>query len=557
MRLFKIRYLFTAIGLLAATAGSGSAHATDNYCAGGSQLPVINASSDYEGSKYVASRAIDDNLNNWSRWTSKGQGESIILDLGSTKSINQVQVLWLEQGSRTSFFDVETSANGSDWQRVLSSAEAKDSSNMLNFNVQSTVAQYVKIIGQGNSSNEWNALIEARVIDCPNEIPPQSCTSLDNLLIDRAFSAYEYDANHSPDKAIDNSLSPASRWSSKGLGNSMTFELADESIVREIRAAFLKGDVRQSYFEIQTSKNNQDWTTVLSNGVAEGSLGPLRFDLTDSSAKFVKYIGMGNSATRWNSIVELNILGCGTTDNNVPSPPDQPSPTEPNNPGDNSIELIQQLFEIEGGEGNLSPIGPDNTLVFDAMKARHVTPNGNGWRHEYKMAKENRKDMYDTSEDFSARITPTLSTGSKTIVAQYHGGGLGTLVKVYISDTNEFGHDDSQSRNGIFDVYARLKTSSSQSETIVNFGTIRSGENFDLTITNREGLVSVSAMGMGDSLLVSNSDEAYFKFGNYLQAENPDNGNNVADNSDWEDFYSDQGIQESIIIFSNITYLQH
>lgn len=538
-------------------AGSGSAHAADSFCAGGSQLPVINASSDYEGSKYVASRAIDDNLNDWSRWTSKGQGESIVLDLGSIKSINQVQVLWLKQDSRTSFFDVETSINGSNWQRVLTGAKAENSSNMLSFNVQPTQAQYVKIIGQGNSSNQWNALIEARVIDCPNEIPPQSCSSLDNLLIDRAFSAYEYDANYSPDKAIDNSLSPTSRWSSKGLGNSITFELADESLIREISIAFLQGDVRQSYFEIQTSKNNQDWATVLSNGVAEGSLGLLRFNVTDSSAKYVKYIGMGNSASRWNSIVELNILGCGTTDNNVPSPPDQPIPTQPNNPGNDSIELIQQLFDLEGGDNNLSPIGPNNTLVFNALRARHVTPNGNGWRHEYKMAKEHRKDMYDTSEDFSARITPTLTNGSKTIVAQYHGGGLGTLVKIYISDTNEFGHDDSQSRNGIFDVYARLRTSSSQSETVVNFGTIRSGESFDLTITNQEGLVSVSAMGSGDSILVSDSNEAYFKFGNYLQAQNPDNGIDVDNSSNWEDFYNDQGIQESNIIFSNITYVQH
>ncbi len=321
MRLIWIRYLLTAIGLLGAMTSSGSAHAADSFCPGGFQHTVIKASSDYEGSKYVASRAIDDNLSNWSRWTSQGPSESIILDLGSNKSIDQVQALWLNQEIRTTLFDVETSSNGSDWQRILTGAEAKDSYNMLTFDVQPTHARYIKIINQGNSSTQRDSLIEVRIIDCPSESLPQNCTSLDNLHIDRAFSAYGYDANYSPSRATDNSLNSNSRWSSKGLGNSIIFELTNESIAREIRVAFLKGDVRQTYFEIQTSKNNQDWTTVLSNGIAEGSLGLLRFNVTDSSAKYVKYIGMGNSASRWNSIVELNILGCGTATDNSPHSP--------------------------------------------------------------------------------------------------------------------------------------------------------------------------------------------------------------------------------------------
>ena len=277
--------------------------------------------------------------------------------------------------------------------------------------------------------------------------------------------------------------------------------------------------------------------------MAEAAQGMIDFDVKESKAKYVKIIGYGNSTSLWNSIIEVDIFGCG-----------EKYVIEPKVDNSESIALIQSLFDLEGGDDILNPYRNDNSLVFDALKSQHVTENGHGWRHELKMAKDNRKDMYNTSESFSAQITPSLSSGAKTIALQYHGGDTGTLVKLYVSDTNESKHDDSSANNGIFDVYARLRTHQSKSETVVNFGTIRSGESFDFKIVNKRGDVTVSAMGTTQQMKVANSDGSYLKFGNYLQAQDAETGKDVKSSKDWANFYKKAGITKSVITFSNVNY---
>lgn len=382
---------------------------------------------------------------------------------------------------------------------------------------------------------------------------PGTCSELNNLTIIGAQDDGSYDASYSPSRAFDGGLDTESRWSSDGLNKAITFELAGTGTVRSMSTAWFKANVRTAYFDVQTSTNNSSWTTVLSNGTASGTEALVTIDLQDSSARYVRIVGQGNSAGTWNSLIEARFLGCGDT-SEPPQPTPTPTPTSSPNPDNDSIELIQSLFDLEGGDNDLNPYQSDDSLVFDALAARHVTSSGNGWRHELKMAEENRLAMYDTDESISADITAELSDGAKTIVAQYHASGTGTIVKIYVSDTNESNHDDSTALNGIFDVYARLKPPGSSSEVIVNFGTIRSGDTFDLSIINDRGNVTVSSMGVTENMRVDDSDESYLKFGNYLQAQDPETNDDIEDSDDWADFYSDTGITETVITFRNVEY---
>ena len=432
---------------------------------------------------------------------------------------------------------------------MLTGAIAQGSLGYLSFDLQPSSARYVKIVGQGNSVTSWNSITEVQISGCEETNTPTSgrCNRMDNLAIDRATSPDSHNQNYSPSRAIDNNLGSDSRWSSKGSGRSITLELSERSTVRRIATAWHKGDIRQAFFDVRTSTNNQDWQTVLSQATAQGTRGMIEFDVLQSDANFVQIIGYGNSASPWNSIVEVDVFGCGERET-VDTPPTSP-------PSDNSsIERIRTLFDLEGGDNDLTPYRDNNTLAFNALAARHVTPNGNGWRHELKIRQSLREAMYETIENFSARITPRLSPGSKTIVAQYHGGDTGTLVKVYVSDTDEKGRDDVNPADGVFAVYVRLRTDSSDSETILDLGTIRSGDSFNLTLNNNRGDVFVSALGKSTRLRVSNSDGAYLKFGNYLQAQEPAGGRKYSDDDDWADFYNSAGFSESVVTFSNISY---
>lgn len=205
-------------------------------------------------------------------------------------------------------------------------------------------------------------------------------------------------------------------------------------------------------------------------------------------------------------------------------------------------------------EGSDPRVG--DSLVFDALRERFVTSNGNGWRHELKIKQDQRVAMTAAYEELSATLTAELSDGSKTIVAQHHADGTGTIVKLYIADTSEGGLLDSQAKNGVFDVYVRMARSDGSGEAKYALGTIRSGDSFRFSMINDYGTVTMSAFGQRFELEVEDSSKSFLKFGNYLQAQDAETGEDVDDSGDWASFYSDAGITTSVLTFSDVTHIR-
>ena len=168
-------------------------------------------------------------------------------------------------------------------------------------------------------------------------------------------------------------------------------------------------------------------------------------------------------------------------------------------------------------------------------------------------------------EDFQANIKVEMSDGSKAIVAQHHASDTGTIMKLYVSDTSESGftptsagvESDSVASNGIFDVFVRLAREDGSGEDKQLLGTMISGQDFDFRVVNDHGYVTVWAFGESFSRTIEDSTESYLKFGNYLQAQDPETGEDVEDSSDWAAFYASEGITESLLTFSNIGYIRN
>jgi len=232
-----------------------------------------------------------------------------------------------------------------------------------------------------------------------------------------------------------------------------------------------------------------------------------------------------------------------TNENNTPSGSDIPS-----------IITDGSLFDLEGN--NPHPLLNDQTLVFLPLETQYTTSGGGGWRHEYKIKTSERKAMYDTYENFSANYKVELSDGSKTIVAQHHGTSISTLMKLYVADSSESGFIDSVANNGVFDVYVRLRGTNG-SEQKFALGTVTSGQSFDVTMVNNYGTVSVTAFGNEAKLKVEDDDNTYFKFGNYLQSQDPvtrEDCGTRGDSESWEDCYNDLGITTSKITLTDVSY---
>tara|TARA_R110002072_G_scaffold2280_1_gene18809 strand:+ start:15539 stop:17326 length:1788 start_codon:yes stop_codon:yes gene_type:complete len=130
-------------------------------------------------------------------------------------------------------------------------------------------------------------------------------------------SASTNDGND-PMNTIDGNL--ATRWSAKGDGQWIKFDLGSKQKVDDIDIAFYKGNERYAYFDIELSSNDSSWKQVYTGMSAKNSKLQ-NFNIADQTARYVRIVGHGNSANTWNSLTEVNIntLSDGSGDNGSPS----------------------------------------------------------------------------------------------------------------------------------------------------------------------------------------------------------------------------------------------
>ena len=130
-----------------------------------------------------------------------------------------------------------------------------------------------------------------------------------------------------PGNAVDNSL--ATRWSGWGDGAWLKLDLGSTRSVGSVKIAWYNGNARVSSFDLQTSNDNVSWTDVLMNAQSGGtSTAEQAFDFADVEARWVRYLGHGNSLNAWNSVTEISLFsGEGTTATPTPTPSTTPTPT--------------------------------------------------------------------------------------------------------------------------------------------------------------------------------------------------------------------------------------
>jgi aryl-phospho-beta-D-glucosidase BglC (GH1 family) len=305
----------------------------------------------------VAGNTVDNNLG--TRWSGSGDGAWIRFDLGSSQLVESVSVAAYQGNARRNQFDLQVSADGTSWTTVLAGAQTSGTStNEQSFDIADTAARYVRYVGHGATLNAggtstWNSVTEVSIFAAaggptptpttppaatptptpttPGATPTPTATPTtvpgDSEITPGAsgVSASTNDGNL-PGNTVDNNL--ATRWSANGDGHSITFNLGASHTVTRVRIAFYSGNVRQSRFDLQVSSNGTTWTNVLTNQLSSGtSLAEQEFNITDSTAQYVRYLGHGNTVNMWNSLTEVSIFGTACTSCPTPVPTNTPTAT--------------------------------------------------------------------------------------------------------------------------------------------------------------------------------------------------------------------------------------
>lgn len=107
---------------------------------------------------------------------------------------------------------------------------------------------------------------------------------------------------------VDKALS--TRWSAKGDGQWIRYDLGSTRTVSYVRLAWHKGKERSSRFDLQASSDGTHWTTVYTGSSSGTTNGRETYHFNDVPARYLRVVGHGNSSGNgWTSISETEIFG--------------------------------------------------------------------------------------------------------------------------------------------------------------------------------------------------------------------------------------------------------
>ncbi len=147
---------------------------------------------------------------------------------------------------RVARFEVQVSADGRNYTQVFSGQSGSQTNKLTGFNCASAPpARYVKLIGHGNSQNEFNELTEFEIFGNATDAPADLTAQV---------SATAQDGSNGPARARDNNLN--TRWSA-GETESIKLDLGAIKSVVSVDIAFYLATSRTYRFDIETSPDNE------------------------------------------------------------------------------------------------------------------------------------------------------------------------------------------------------------------------------------------------------------------------------------------------------------
>jgi len=185
-----------------------------------SMYPIVTASSN-DGN--VPENTLDGDLSESSRWSAYGIGEWIKFELEQTENVAVLKIAFNMGDTRQSNIQIQRSFDGNSWDNLLTATSSGETLGFESFNLNGAQGRYFRVIGNGNSVNDWNSFTEV-AFEFGQGTPPSSeitgcdgvadinwgdktevsiattdCIRFDNDLTNGVLQAWDSDANDSCD----------------------------------------------------------------------------------------------------------------------------------------------------------------------------------------------------------------------------------------------------------------------------------------------------------------------------------------------------------------------
>jgi len=117
----------------------------------------------------VPENTIDKSLN--TRWSAEGAGENITYELSGMDEVRYIKTSFYKGDSRKAFFEVQISKDAIDWQMLNENLESSGQTEGFQyFDLSNIDARYIRIVGYGNSENDWNSINELEIYGIPEAL---------------------------------------------------------------------------------------------------------------------------------------------------------------------------------------------------------------------------------------------------------------------------------------------------------------------------------------------------------------------------------------------------
>ena len=167
---------------------------------------------------------------------------------------------------------------------------------------------------RGNVTNDGRYAFVYDYADQPTAVSGAGGGSSQSLMIIAATDDGTFSPPHNPGNTIDGNL--ATRWSSQGIGKTLTLDLGQSKEITEVKIAWQHGDARTNFFDIAVSADGSTFQPVLTGGASSGTTTQLEgYSISGANGRYVRITGNGNTslgAPNWNSILEVEVHGCAS-----------------------------------------------------------------------------------------------------------------------------------------------------------------------------------------------------------------------------------------------------
>jgi rhamnogalacturonyl hydrolase YesR len=240
--------------------------------------------------------------------------------------VGQVSLTWPDGEPQPVILNFEGSTNRSTWKPLGASLCSVESSGISTdpefFDFRDALCeslpdacaryQYIRYTACGSAPTLPNVQLYNTYNYADHQACGQSYIELAQLLPAAplpvlAVTASANDGNV-PANVLDNNLS--TRWSAKGNGQWIRFDLGTSQPITHVAMAWYQGNSRRYTFDLQVSDDQSHWTTVL-QGQSSGTTKSLEIiNFPTVTGRYLRYVGHGNSSADkplWNHLTEVDI----------------------------------------------------------------------------------------------------------------------------------------------------------------------------------------------------------------------------------------------------------